>query len=236
MKTIHLISLVTIIAVGPAMAAPRVPATERQSLKIIQTVEARFPWMLSQQGITEGWASIAITVDSEGNLLDALPVSYTKRAFAEAAVDALRTWRFEPTRIRGVAVGTQVELMFNFQAVGVVMTFDINRYLDRFIEQAPEYKPSTLRELDRVPTPITAPAPLYGGDLADKGVTGQAVVEFYIDETGTVRVPAVLSADFEELGILAIAAVETWKFEPPTSNNHPVLAKVRQTFWFNSKN
>ena len=39
-------------------------------------------------------------------------------------------------------------------------------------------------------------------------------------------------ADYTELGILAIAAVEGWKFEPPTSNNAPVLAKVRQTFQF----
>ncbi len=232
MKTILILSLAAFFAASPVFAQAPVPATERKPLRIIQTEEARYPWMLSQQGITEGWALIAMTVNSEGVLMDALPVSYTRKEFAEVAIEALHAWRYEPTLIRGVAVGTQLELMFNFQAVGVVMTFDTARYLNRLIEEKAAYQPCSLRELDRVPTPIVAPAPAYGKWLADKGVTGQCVVEFYIDETGTVRVPAVLSTDFEELGILAVAAVETWKFEPPTSRDNAVLAKVRQTFNF----
>lgn len=237
MKAIALLSLISTFAAVPAFAGPSTfpPATptERQPLRIIQTTEAVFPWMLSQHGITEGWARIAITVDGEGVLLDALPVAYTRKPFADAAVSALRSWRYEPTLIRGEPVGTQTEIMFNFQAVGVVVTFDTSRYISRLMEEKPAYQPCTLRELDRVPTPLEAAAPAYGDDLADKGVVGQAVVEFYIDETGTVRVPAVVACDFTELGILAVAAVETWKFEPPTSRNEPVLAKVRQTFHFN---
>jgi len=237
MKTATLIALFSACAsAAAAVAQPAVAPVERKPLRIVQTEEAVFPWMLSQQGITEGWARIAITVDGEGRLLDALPVAYTRRAFADQAVDALRRWRYEPTLIRGEPVGTQTEIVFNFQAVGVVVSFDTERYLNRMIEEKASYRPCTLRELDRVPTPIEAAAPVYSEQLADKGVVGQAVVEFYIDETGAVRVPAVVSADFAELGILAIAAVETWKFEPPTSNNEPVLARVRQTFRFNPRN
>lgn len=230
MKTITVISLLTALAV-PAFAAPATPS-ERVPLRIIQTTEPTFPWMLSQQGITEGWARIALTVDSEGKLIDVLPVAYTRKQFSDVAIDALRSWRFEPTRIRGEAVGTQTEIAFNFQAVGVVVSFDSQRYLSRMIEEAPVYRPRSLPELDRVPVPIEAAAPAYSDELADKGVIGQAVVEFYIDEAGAVRLPAVVSADFPELGILAVAAVETWKFEPPTSRNEPVLARARQTFQF----
>ncbi|MBE2215124.1 MAG: TonB family protein [Opitutaceae bacterium] len=224
--------MLSTLAAGPFLGAQVEVPVERKPLRIIQTEEAVFPWMLSQQGITEGWAKIAITVDAEGTLLDALPVSYTRKPFADQAVYVLRRWRYEPTLIRGEPVGTQTEIVFNFQAVGVVVSFDTERYLNRFVEEKASYRPCSLRELDRVPTPIEAAAPVYSDQLADKGVVGQAVVEFYIDETGTVRVPAVVSADYTELGILAIAAVEGWKFEPPTSNNAPVLAKVRQTFQF----
>jgi TonB family protein len=232
MKSITLFAVLSTLAATPVLAVAADTPVERKPLRIIQTEEAVFPWMLSQQGITEGWARIAITVDSEGNLLDALPVSYTRKPFADQAVDALRRWRYEPMLIRGEPVGTQTEIVFNFQAVGVVVTFDTERYLGRLVPEQIGYRPCSLRELDRVPTPIEAAAPAYSDQLADKGVVGQAVVEFYIDETGTVRVPAVVSADFTELGILAISAVETWKFEPPTSNNEPVLARVRQTFHF----
>ena len=231
MKVITLLSFISTCAAASALAAPIAP-TERQPLRIIQTEEAVFPWMLSQQGITEGWARIGITVDSEGKLLDALPVAYTRKPFADAAIQALQRWRYQPTLIRGEAVGTQTEVLFNFQAVGVVVTFDTGRYLTRFLEEKAAYRPCTLRELDRVPTPIEAAAPLYSDELADKGVIGLAVVEFYIDESGTVRLPAVVDADFPELGILAVSAVEGWKFEPPTSRNEPVLARVRQTFHF----
>lgn len=232
MKAISLLTLISAVSAISALgAAPSAP-TERQPLRVIQTEPATFPWMLSQQGITEGWARIAITVDADGKLLDALPVAYTRKPFADVAVEALHRWRFEPTLIRGEAVGTQTELTFNFKAVGVVVSFDTERYLNRLVEERPVYQPCSIQELDRVPTPIEIAAPAYSDVLADKGVIGQAVVEFYIDETGTVRVPAVLSADFSELGILAVAAVETWKFEPPTSRNVPVLARVRQTFQF----
>ncbi len=231
MKTITLISLLTALVV-PAFAAPSEAPTERIPLRIIQTTDPTFPWMLSQQGVTEGWARIAITVDSEGKLIDILPVAYTRKQFAEVAMDALRSWRYEPTVLRGEPVGTQTEIAFNFQAVGVVVSFDAERYLSRMVQERPVYRPRSLPELDRVPVPIEAAAPAYSDVLADKGVVGQAVVEFYIDEAGSVRLPAVVAADFPELGILAVAAVETWKFEPPTSRNEPVLARARQTFQF----
>ena len=232
MKAYASLCLVAFFTAGSVIAQPAALPPENQTLRIIQTVEAQFPWMLSQQGTTEGWALIALAVDAKGNLVDCLPVSYSKRAFATAAVDALRAWRFEPTRVRGEPVGSKVEVMFNFQAVGVVLSFDMARHLSRLVQEKPEYQPCSLRELDRVPTPIVAPPPGYGKWLVDKGIIGDCVVDFYIDETGTVRLPAVVAADFPELGILAVEAIEKWKFEPPTSGNRAVLAKVRQSFSF----
>jgi TonB family protein len=231
MKT-KLLGLLTLLAAGPLLAAPSPGLPEDRPLRILQTEEARFPWMLSQQGITEGWALVALVVDSEGVLTDTLPVAHTRREFADEAILALRRWRYEPTRMRGQAINTKTEVLFTFQAVGVVVTFDIGQYLARMTKDRPDYRPCTLRELDRIPMPVVAPAPAYGKWLLDKGVSGQCVIEFYIDESGAARVPAVAETDFPELGILAIAAVETWRFEPPTSGNRPVLAKVRQTFTF----
>jgi len=232
MKAFQGLSLVTLLTAGSVYAQSAALPPENQTLRIIQTVEARFPWMLSQQGTTEGWALVAIAVDAKGVLIDCLPVSYSKRAFATEAVDALRSWRFEPTRVRGEPVGSKIEVMFHFQAIGVVLSFDMTRHLSRLVQEKPEYQPCSLRELDRVPTPIVAPPPAYGKWLVDKGIVGDCVIDFYIDETGSVRLPAVVAADFPELGILAVEAIEKWKFEPPTSGNRAVLAKVRQSFSF----
>lgn len=234
MKSRMLFAVLSTLAAMPVFAVAAETPVERKSLHIIQTEEAVFPRALRQQGITEGWARIAISVGADGRLLDALPVAYSHKPFADQAVDVLRRWRYEPMLLGGEPVGTQTEIVFNFQAVGVVLDYGVSeRYLERFTEGQAAYRPCSLKELDRVPARIQASSPRYPDELARKGIVGHAVVEFYIDESGTVRMPAVVSADFNELGIFAIAAIESWKFEPPTSNNKPVLARVRQSFDFN---
>jgi outer membrane biosynthesis protein TonB len=57
-------------------------------------------------------------------------------------------------------------------------------------------------------------------------------VDFFIDETGSVRMPAVSANDDVHLTALAIDALRQWKFEPPTHNGRPVLAKAVQVFNF----
>jgi outer membrane biosynthesis protein TonB len=68
--------------------------------------------------------------------------------------------------------------------------------------------------------------------LADKGVKGQVTVEYYIDETGAVRMPAVSADDNPILGALTVIAIGQWKFTPPTSRGKGVLVKASQVFDF----
>jgi len=63
-------------------------------------------------------------------------------------------------------------------------------------------------------------------------VRGSVNVEFYIDETGAVRLPSLAPGENLELGSLAIAALSQWRFNPPTSRGRAVLVKAVQTFNF----
>jgi outer membrane biosynthesis protein TonB len=47
--------------------------------------------------------------------------------------------------------------------------------------------------------------------------------------------PAVLSADYDELASLAVAAIQQWKFEPPTRKGVPVMVRAKQVFHFGPK-
>jgi TonB family protein len=69
-------------------------------------------------------------------------------------------------------------------------------------------------------------------EFEQRGVAGSATVEFYIDESGAVRMPAVFKADFPELGHLLADAVRQWKFDPPTRQGRPVLVHASQTVVF----
>ena len=93
------------------------------------------------------------------------------------------------------------------------------------------YSACRLRELDRIPIPahVVPPTPPKGG-LRDKRTI---TVEFYIDEEGRVRMPAIDREEPDDAyAAAAVAAVEQWQFEPPTRKGLPVLVLARQDFAF----
>ncbi len=210
---------------------------EWRSLKIDQTVEPVFPEHLIQKGVTQGMVHLAINTDPDGKLVEWLVVGYTQPEFAASAVDAIQHWKFTPAQLRGENVGTTVELVFHFEAHGVVVsTSTLSEALElqalRAIGVRYIYQPCVLRDLDRIPTPIVTVAPVYPEELAKRGLTGRVTVDFYIDEQGMVRVPSVSLDDDSVLTSLAVAALRQWRFEPPTRNGRPVLVKASQIFNF----
>jgi len=187
--------------------------------------------------VREGQVCVAFSVDESGRVDDCLPIAYTHAEFARVAAAAVRNWTFEPARLRGDPVATATEVTMNFEVQGTVVVSltsseALAAWLNSLHRDGENYFPRTLRELDRIPTPITAPAPAYPRALVEQGRSGTVTVNFYIDETGAVRLPAVSSSDNMELAALAIVALHQWKFEPPTCKGVPVLVKANQVFNF----
>lgn len=214
---------------------PLVP--EWQSVTIVQTCKPVFPFPLTQTGVTSGEAQVAISTDAQGKLIDWMVVAYSHPELASEAVSCIQQWRFVPARLHGEPVGTTIELYFNFQAKGVVVSttsLDAIARTTIFSSSRDAYEPCSLRDLDRIPTPLTAVAPQYPVELAKKGVRGKVTVDFYIDETGAARMPSVSSHDNRELTALSVEALRHWKFEPPTRNGKPILVRATQVFNFGS--
>ena len=206
-----------------------------QSLKIIQTVEPIFPYLLTQQAVTKGEAHVTINTDADGKLTEWLVVGYSRPEFADAVVAAIKQWKFEPAQLHGIPVGTTIEIFFYFEAKGVVVSTTAIDQLEgilAFAEGRHAYRPCSLRQLDRIPTPLVSVKPLYSDELAKKGVRGKVTVDFYITEKGEVRMPSVSPYDNSQLTALALDALRQWKFEPPTRNGNPVLVKASQVFNF----
>jgi TonB family protein len=226
-----------LLMAGPTFAQFLQPQPEWQSVGILQTVNPIFPYRLQQLAVGTGEARVAVNTDATGKLVEYLVVGYTMPEFADAAVTAIKQWKFEPARWRGEPVGTTIELIFSYEAKGVVVsTANLDEQMEalflRLTEGRYVYRPCSLRELDRIPTPVVTITPQYSSKLAAKGVKGKVTIDFYIDETGTVRMPAVSIKDDSELTALAVVALRQWKFEPPTRNGRPVLVKATQVFNF----
>jgi TonB family protein len=192
-----------------------------------------YPPSMLYDGVDSGEVRLAISVDSDGKLIDCLLTAYTKREFADAVMAAIRRWHYLPARANGRAVASRTDLIFEFRNKGVIVQTLPGAMLHRAyfesLDERYDYKPSQLRDLDRIPTPIHVVSPLANPDDKVRSVT----VGFYIDEEGKVRMAAVERAAADSLfAAAAVAAVEQWRFEPPLCKGKPVLVSVQQEFNF----
>ena len=163
-------------------------------------------------------------------------MSYSRREFADAAARALKQWQFEPARLRGSPVSVLIELTFHFEVKGVVVSITpadtVEATINSMLSGIDAYEPCTLRQLDRIPVPLNTVRPVYPEELADRGISGEVTVAFFIDEMGNVRMPYIVGQPHLALADLAVDAVRQWKFEPPTRKGAPVLVRAQQLFRF----
>lgn len=220
----------------PISAQTGAIATGQTSLQIIQTEVPGFPLLLSDSLVMNGDATVAINVDQDGRLADCLVTGYSRKEFADTAVAALKAWRFDPARVNGVTWGSIQEVHFDFSRSGVVVShsgLDLNiNQVDEMAKGRYVYRTRTLRELDRIPTPVHVVSPV--SPALSRGEKKRTVaVDFYIDEEGRVRMPSVARADVgTACAASALDAVKQWRFEPPLYRGQPTLAFVRQEFNF----
>lgn len=226
------------LAAGPAVPAAT-EADEFVPLRIDETVEPVFPPELERLAVSDGSAKIVISVDETGRLMDCLAVAYSHPDFAQAAMAALKHWRFLPATLGGEPLGSVREIDFNFEdrqlVVNQTATDNVRSLMFALMRQDYVWRICTPRELDRPPELIHAVRPVYPARLAQRGAAAAVTVEFYIDEQGAVRMPAITGPAEPALAQAAVAAVQQWKFAPPLRRGRPALVQASQTFVFDAK-
>ena len=60
----------------------------------------------------------------------------------------------------------------------------------------------------------------------------RALVSFYVDEKGQVRLPNVESSLPPSFVVAAVAAVQQWAFKPPVAKGKPVLVYTMRALTF----
>jgi TonB family protein len=205
-----------------------VPCTVDQRVKII------FPVRPLNEGIMRGEVSLMIEINPEGRLGDVLAFAHSGADFAHAALDAVEQWRFTPALLAGAPIASIMTIDIDFEVNGVAAftkLFDQTNKPPLWGERY-TYRPFNLNELDGVPRALSRPSPIYPKDWIEEGRVGSVTLEYFIDEAGHTRFPRVVGEADELLGAATIAAVKQWQFEPPLRYGQPVLAQVRQMFYF----
>lgn len=216
----------------PAAEQPTSLALAPDHREIVTLPEIEFPLHLLHRGYTYGEVRLLVKVSPEARLIDALVTNYTHKTFADVTLAALPRSTFHPLLIDGKPVITVTELSVLFQSDGPIV---VEHFTGQGASMWPDtyaYEPCDPSRLDQPLQPLVTKAPLYPKDLCEQGVAGSVVLEYYIDETGRVRMPMVCEAQNDILASLTLLAVEQWRFSPPSSRNQPVLVRVRQKFDF----
>lgn len=78
----------------------------------IRDVEPEYPFEL--ESILTGKALVVFTVRTDGRVEDASVVEADDVLFGEAAVSAIRKWRFRPAQVKGAAVSCRMTMPFIF--------------------------------------------------------------------------------------------------------------------------
>jgi TonB family protein len=98
----------------PARAAERIPIGGNVEMaKLLKQPRAVYPQELKDQGVT-GTVRIKAIISKNGDLLNPRVVNTVDPRLAQAALDAVKTWLYEPTRLNGqpVEVLTDIDIVF----------------------------------------------------------------------------------------------------------------------------
>jgi len=229
--------LLAAAAIALATAAPAAEPAKIEPVRVIQTTELKFPVTPETLALSAGQTQVLISVDADGKLVDSLVLSYTQRAFAEAAVHALQVWRYEPARVDGQSVDSRQALTFDFRAAGNVVSTLPSEMYDNFVTsvfgQTVYRQVCTPEQLDQPLQALKTARPKYAGAAWKGGsATGRVLLDFYVDDAGRPRLPVVVSANEKMFAAAAIDALQQWRFSPPTRAGRPVAVRVQQEFVF----
>ncbi len=159
---------------------------------------------------------VSFVVDAMGVVREPRVVKAGRPELDVAAMEILARWRFRPGRKGGEAVASRL-------IMPVVFSQPDTEAAGPFA--GPVIVP--VEELDRAPMLRYQENPLYPPDLRRRGIGGEVLVEFVIDERGIVRAPRVLSAPHTALGESAENAVGQWTFYPGMKDGRPVATRLQ---------
>ena len=227
-------AVVLLRAPGYAQRAPNEQSA--RVMRLERFVVPEFPPFLRQAGVLQGSVVVAVGHDARGRADDILVLESSDPRFTAAALEAIREWRFQSGDEIPAADDASVPIvrfLFTTGAVSVVpLTVSGGNRSRRAIRADTPIELPNFSHLDRPPVALQQPAPEFPSALRNRVTQGLAIVKYFVDQTGVVRLPTIVSASEPEFGVAALAAIRQWRYEPPRIDGKPVIALERQSFQF----
>ncbi len=197
--------------------------------RVVRQERPIYPFALRKSGIV-GEVLVGFVVDTKGDVVNAIAIRSNSPGFNEAAVQAVRKWKFKPAMVDGRPVNTRmsVPIVFSFNdGSGGSEQVTVKSPGRRAREEMPEEM-----RYDVAPNPRGVVQPVYPYALLEAGTSGEATVLFQIDLEGRIVAAKVVDATHPEFGLALVAAVELYKFDPALKDGKPTttVLKTKQDF------
>jgi outer membrane biosynthesis protein TonB len=170
-----------------------------------------------------GYSVVAVTVGADGRVTDAVGIEASDQGCIDAVLAVAREWVFAPVADPPTEPRREV-LHYRFRSSDVVNVLSGP-------EAAVPGDTGDVAKIRTVPWSEMNPAPERlppeVGDAPPARIRGTAEINFIIDETGRVRVPAIVEASDWDAALVALDDVTDWRFSPPKYEGRPVLVEVR---------
>ena len=163
----------------------------------------------AKEGELEGKVILQAVITKNGVVerVEVLKTTNPGHGFEEAAIAAVRHWRYEPAQHRG-------------EPVDVYFTIRV------------DFTPSSGRPLlagkDGVTNPVrireSYVKPRYAQELREAGIEGKVILQAIVTKDGHIRDVEVLKSTNPGHGLeeAAIEAVKQWRYKPAMKDNRPV--------------
>jgi len=202
-------------------------------------LKVQFPGQAAHEGVATGRATVGVFVDATGQPKDFLLIRCTKDYFGAALLAEAKLREFTPKQLRGAAIPSTFTFSYAFEpppGMNAISNFEAASRRTEDIQGGAKYvyRPRNETELDGgqlVPTRVAVPM-LPRALVPKDGKPVRALVSFYVDEQGRVRLPNVESDLSPQFITAAVAAVQQWAFKPPVAKGRPVLVYTMRALTF----
>ena len=181
-----------------------------QPPKLVKKVNPVYP-EIARQGRVEGVVILEAKTDEQGNVVDARVLRSIK-VLDQAAIDAVKQWKYEPLVIDGKAHKVVFTVTVRFVLDEGIKKDVIKKFAAGAVRAEGDIKPPKL---------VKETAPVYPEAARVAGVQGVVILSVKTDETGRVADTMVLRS-IPLLDQAAIDAVRQWVYEPFVQDGKPV--------------
>ncbi len=222
--------ILALMAAAGWLGFPLEMAAEKTSPKPLDIVQPEYPAELKAR-LVEGEAVVTMTISEEGLPVDCVLKSATHEAFGEAAMEAVRQWRFEPARQDGKAVATRVNLPLRFtmtaeERINAAFKRQVFKRIDPDVAVLEgKSLPDGRQPVLNVPT-----FPRYPEKLKGTGAEGEVTVRFVIDVDGRPINPEFTGDADPAFYAPVLAAVARAEYEPYIHEGEPAYVLMELNY------